>query len=341
MQLLTVLLRIALSVVFGIAGVTKLLDPRGTRDAVKNFGSPDSLAPALSIALPIAELAVAVGLLFTDTVLVSSLGALVLLVAFVLAIGVNLARGHTHDCHCFGQLYSRPLGWPTFVRNAVFALGAGFVLWQAATDTLIHPIPNRLAQSVLPVWWPLFAALAVLITLWIYLRKRRKPSPAEATAPRGLPIDSAAPPFELTAYAGGTRSLAELIDYGKPVLLIFTNPTCGPCVVLFAEIKEWQQAHSDHLTIALISFGTIKENFVNVARNGLGQVLLQQQREVAEKYGANVTPTAVLVNTNGRIASAVAAGADEIRALLATVVGTPHGSSHHHHAAKSLSEPPA
>jgi thiol-disulfide isomerase/thioredoxin len=136
----------------------------------------------------------------------------------------------------------------------------------------------------------------------------------------------------LTAYAGGTRSLTQLLDHGKPVLLIFTNPTCGPCVVLFAEIKEWQQSHSDRLTIALISFGTIKENFVNVARNGLGQVLLQQQREVAEKYGADVTPTAVVVNSRGRIASPVAAGADEIRALLATVVGIPHGSNHRHDA---------
>jgi len=333
MQLLTVLLRIALSVVFGIAGVTKLTDPRGTRDAVKNFGSPDSLAPALSIALPIAELAVAVGLLFTASFKISSLAALVLLAAFVLAISVNLARGRTHDCHCFGQLYSRPLGWPTLVRNVFFALGAGVVLWSATETAAVNQsIPATLAQLSPAQWLWLAGALAVVIVVLIFWQRRQKHAPAEvAAAPRGLPIDSAAPPFELTAYAGGTRSLAELLDYGKPVLLIFTNPTCGPCVVLFAEIKEWQQAHSDHLTIALISFGTIKENFVNVARNGLGQVLLQQQREVAEKYGANVTPTAVLVNTNGRIASPVAAGADEIRALLATVVGIPQDPNHHHH----------
>jgi thiol-disulfide isomerase/thioredoxin len=335
MQLIVVLLRIALSAVFGIAGVTKLLDPRGTRDAVKNFGSPDSLAPALGIALPIAELAIAAGLLFTTLTVESSLAALVLLGAFVAAISVNLARGRTHDCHCFGQLYSRPLGWPTLVRNLVFALGAGVVLWERSIATSSPSIPDTLSRFILPEWLWMFAALAVLIAFWIYLRQRRKPSPAEAAAaPRGLPIDSAAPTFELTAYAGGTRSLAELLDYGKPVLLIFTNPTCGPCVVLFAEIKEWQQSHSDQLTIALISFGTIKENFVNVARNGLGQVLLQQQREVAEKYGANVTPTAVVVNSNGRIASPVAAGADEIRALLETVVGIPHGSNHHHHSAE-------
>jgi protein-disulfide isomerase len=178
-------------------------------------------------------------------------------------------------------------------------------------------------------------AFLVVIATLIFLQQRQKHLPAKTpAAPRGLPVDSVAPPFELTAYAGGTSSLAQLLAYGKPLLLIFTNPTCGPCVVLFAEIKEWQKSHSEELTIALLSFGTIKENFVNVARNGLGQVLLQQQREVAEKYGANVTPTAVVVNTDGRIASPVAAGADEIRALLGRVVGSSQVPNHHHHPAK-------
>ena len=99
-------------------------------------------------------------------------------------------------------------------------------------------------------------------------------------------------------------------------MLIFTSPTCPPCVALFEEIKDWQRAHNDQLTIGLISKGTIKENFVNVARNSLGEVLLQKDREVAEQYNALVTPTAVVVSTNGRIASPLAAGADEIRNLL-------------------------
>jgi protein-disulfide isomerase len=110
---------------------------------------------------------------------------------------------------------------------------------------------------------------------------------------------------------------------------MFTSPNCGPCVVLFEEIKEWQQAHREKITIALISSGTIKENFVNVARNSLGQVLLQQKREVAEKYGANVTPTAVVVNTSGKIASPLAAGAEQIRHLLDTVLGNSHVSHNH------------
>ena len=321
MHLITVILRIALSGVFGVAGVTKLIDPRGTRDAVKNFGAPEPLVPAVSLVLPIVELAIAVGLLFTDSSRVSALAALLVLMLFILAISVNLARGRTHDCHCFGQLYSRPLGWPTLARNITFALGAVFVLWQSDT-TPGSDIVSTLAQLNSYQWLALLGAVAVVIGGLIYLQQRQKRLANEPpAAPVGLPLDSEAPPFELAAYAGGTTSLSELLAYGKPLLLIFTNPTCGPCVVLFEEVKEWQHSHSKQLTIALLSFGTIKENFVNVARNGLGQVLLQQKREVAEKYGANLTPTAVVVNTSGRIASPLAAGADEIRALLTTVLG--------------------
>jgi peroxiredoxin len=173
----------------------------------------------------------------------------------------------------------------------------------------------------------LLGAVAVGIVVLVYFRQRQKHlRPKTPAAPEGLPLDSTAPPFELAAYTGGTTSLKQLLASGKPLLLIFTNPNCGPCVVLFSEVKDWQQSHSEQLTIALISFGTIKENFVNVARNGLGQVLLQEKREVAEKYRATLTPTAVLVDPAGRIASQLAAGADEIRKLLTTVVVNSNGS---------------
>ncbi len=321
MHLITVFLRIALGGVFGVAGVTKLIDPPGTRAAVKNFGVPQPLVPAVSLALPILELAIAAGLLFTNTSRISALAALLVLMLFIVAISVNLARGRTHDCHCFGQLYSRPLGWPTLARNITFALGALILLWQAPDTMLGSSIPDTLARLNSYQWLTLVGAAAVVMAVMIYLHQRQKRLANQKPAAQvGLPLGSAAPPFELAAYDGGTTSLTKLLSYGKPLLLIFTNPGCGPCLVLFAEVKEWQHSHREQLTIALVSFGTIKENFVNVARNRLGQVLLQQKREVAEKYGAKLTPTAVLVNTSGRIASPLAAGSDEIRALLTTVL---------------------
>ncbi len=323
MALFIVLIRIALSAVFGVAGVTKFLDQRGTRDAVKNFGAPEALTPALGILLPVAELSVAVGLLFSKTAGPSAVAGLVLLSLFIIAIGINLARGQTHDCHCFGQLYSRPLGWSTLVRNVVFALAAGLVLWQSWQTT--PGIGDTLAQLTLVQWLVLLGGTGAVAAVITYVIRRNPPAAEKEFDSPALPLDSVAPPFDLIAYEGGRTSLAQLLDFEKPLLLIFTSPYCPPCVVLFKEIKEWQNAHSDRLTIALISRGTIKENFVNVARNRLGQVLLQEQREVAKQYGANVTPTAVLVTPAGRIASGVAAGADEIRALLDNVVGNGDG----------------
>jgi peroxiredoxin/uncharacterized membrane protein YphA (DoxX/SURF4 family) len=328
MTLIIALIRLALSVIFGIAGVTKLLDQKGTREAVENFGAPKSLAPAIALVLPLVELAIAAGLLFNTSVWWAALAALLVLGLFIAAIGVNLARGNTPECHCFGQLYSRPLGWPTLVRNIVFALGAVFLLWQGAREPGVAIIPT-LAKAVAEFGAfqtiLLIAALAVITGLVIYWQRRS----AKKTPPEyeGLPIDSVAPSFELEAYTGGTQSLAHLLAYGKPVLLIFTSPKCPPCIVLFEEIKDWQHLHEDQLTIALITRGTVKDNFVNIARNRLGHVLFQGEQQIAEQYRAQGTPTAIVINPNGRIASPVAGGAGDIRKLLETLVGNSHGSA--------------
>lgn len=324
MPLIIVLVRIALSVVFSLAGITKLMDQPGTREAVKNFGAPAASVRATALILPFVELAIAIGLLFSGTTAVSSISGLLLLGAFILAISVNLARGQTHDCHCFGQLYSRPLGWPTLVRNIVFALGAGFVFWQA--ELAASPgIVSILATLSAAGWALLAVAVAAIVAVFLYLQQRHRKELAARVGPEGLPIDSIAPDFELPAYHGGTESLTTLLEHGKPLLLLFTSPHCGPCIVIFKEIKEWQEAHRDQLTIAVITRGSIKDNFVNVARNSLGEVLLQKEREVGEKYGGLATPTGVVVTPDGRIASRVAAGAGEIRALLNNVLGNPNG----------------
>ncbi len=331
MLLLIALLRFALAIVFGAAGVTKLLDLKSTREAVANFGSPSALVPALSFALPLLELTIALGLLFNATAWWSALAALMLLGVFILAISLNLAQGRTHDCHCFGQLHSRPIGWTTIARNVLFALAATVVLWPGRPESnpeIITTIQDALAalsgiQLVLLILVFVGAAAAS-----IYWQRKTKRNAAQTEAETmALPLGSVAPPFDLPAYEGGRKSLDQLMEHGKPVLLVFTNPKCGPCVTLFKEMKEWQQEHDDYLTIAIVTVGTIKDNFVNVAKNGLGEVLLQEKREVAEQYRAMYTPTGVIVTPDGRIGSEVAAGAENIRKLIATILGDGQGSN--------------
>src|SRR5882672_6659640 len=171
MHLFIVLLRIALGAIFAVAGITKLLDRRGTGEAVKNFGSPERLAPVLSFVLPIAELAIAAGLLFARTTRISALASLLMLGLFIVVISVNLAHGRTHDCHCFGQLYSRPLGWPTLVRNLIFALGAGIVLWQAHTRPGAS-VFSTLAQLGSFQWLLFIGAFVMVVGILVYLQRR-------------------------------------------------------------------------------------------------------------------------------------------------------------------------
>lgn len=56
--------------------------------------------------------------------------------------------------------------------------------------------------------------------------------------------------------------------------------------------------------------------------------LLQQDREVAQAYQADGTPTAVIVRADGAIGSPLALGAEAIAALVARTVGTPAPTAH-------------
>ena len=51
-----------------------------------------------------------------------------LLAVFSVAIGWNLGRGRTPDCHCFGQLHSEPASAKALLRNGVLAALAGVSL---------------------------------------------------------------------------------------------------------------------------------------------------------------------------------------------------------------------
>src|ERR1700730_4781152 len=128
MDIVLLLARLLLAVVFVVAGLAKLADRAGSRKALLDFGVPAKFVAPFAVLLPLAELAVAVALLPTASAWWGAIGALALLLLFVAVIGYNLARGRTPDCHCFGQLHSTPAGWPTLIRNLVLAVVAAVIL---------------------------------------------------------------------------------------------------------------------------------------------------------------------------------------------------------------------
>jgi peroxiredoxin len=131
-------------------------------------------------------------------------------------------------------------------------------------------------------------------------------------------VGTAAPEFSLADLSGEMRTLGSLRAAGRPVLLVFVDPGCGPCAALIPKVAQWQRRHQDELTTVLVDRrGEGVEHRAKRIEQGLGVVLVQRDREVAAAYGVEGTPAAVLVATNGIIASPIATGADAIDALVA------------------------
>ncbi len=339
--------------VFVAAGAAKLADRAGSRQAVADFGVPPSLATPLATLLPLAELAVAAALIPAASAWWGALGALALLLLFVAGIGINLARGRKPDCHCFGQLHSAPAGWSTLLRNGALAAVSGFILWEGREGVGPSGVSWLGALSAAQLW-VLTGGLIVLGILavggWTLVNLLRqngrllvrlealeqridteegaalahaKPAVNGTQNAPGLPVGTAAPTLRLQGLYGETLTLEALRARGKPVMLLFTDPNCGPCNALLPEIGRWQQEHAEKLTISLISRGTAEENHTKSSEHGLTNVLLQEDWEISEAYQVEGTPSAVLVQPDGTIGSPVVAGPEAIQSLVARTVGAP------------------
>jgi peroxiredoxin/uncharacterized membrane protein YphA (DoxX/SURF4 family) len=342
--------RLLLAVVFILAGVAKLSDLKGSRKAITDFGLPAVLASPLALLLPLAELGVGTALIPASSAWWGALGALGLLLLFVVGISINLARGRKPDCHCFGQLHSAPAGWKTLARNGVLAAVAGFVLWAGyeggagpsaiswlgalSTAQLLGLLGGVLVLSLLAgQWWFLVHLLRQNGRLLVRLEAveatlAEGPSvlgPSQNGTPvpqaEGLAVGTEAPEFSLYGLHGETLTLEALRSSGKTVMMLFTDPGCGPCNALLPEIGRWQEEHANKLTLALISRGEVEENKTKAQEHGLRNVLLQKDWEVSESYEVRGTPSAVLISSDGKVATPVAGGAEGIRGLPSYAVG--------------------
>jgi len=88
------------------------------------------------------------------------------------------------------------------------------------------------------------------------------------------------------------------------------------------EVAQWQREYGDRLVIVPIGRGDAQANRAKSEKHGLENVLLQVDREVANAYLADNTPSAVLVR-DGRVESSLALGTDAIRGLVVHAILPP------------------
>ena len=318
MESLVLILQVLLATVFATAAAGKLLDPRGSRRALSEFGVPDRLTRVGALALPAAELGIAAALLFPSTARWGALAALVLLLAFMTGIGHALAQDRAPDCHCFGQLHSAPVGWGTLARNVALALGAAIILWRGPGPGVGEWLAARSSLELVALASALAMAAAMATVLRAAVRRARERQPGGATwmlEHSGVPLGSAAPDFDLPGACHGRATLESLCGRGQPVVLVFTAPDCGYCDVLHGHVSRWQGALAGKLTVALLSVASAPEGRRLCREHDIDDVLLADAR-ILDAYRLPATPAAVLVGTDGKVASATASSQPMIEELM-------------------------
>jgi putative oxidoreductase len=99
---LTIRIQLALGALFVIAAIPKIADPPSFAHMIYNYRIvPASLVNLMALTMPWVELLAGLALILGvwKRAALGLIGAM--LVVFIIAIGINLARGNAIDCGCF------------------------------------------------------------------------------------------------------------------------------------------------------------------------------------------------------------------------------------------------
>jgi len=139
----------------------------------------------------------------------------------------------------------------------------------------------------------------------------------------GLSAGTPAPGFRLPRLDGGELSLEAY--RGRRVLLVFSDPHCGPCDQLAPQLEQFHRRTAQIETL-MVSRGDLEANRAKMAEHGLTfPVALQRQWEISRKYAMFATPIAYLIDEAGTIAADVAVGVEPILSVLSGAAAGTNG----------------
>ncbi|MGB0065109.1 MAG: MauE/DoxX family redox-associated membrane protein [Terracidiphilus sp.] len=128
---------------------------------------------------------------------------------------------------------------------------------------------------------------------------------------KAVAVGEPAPDLKFQSLWGESVALSDLRE--RETLLLFWNPQCGFCTKMLPDLKVWEsEASPDAPQLLVISTGSASENRAMGLRS---VVVLDTESKAAHVFTAHGTPMAVLLDSDGRVASHVAAGAQAVFAL--------------------------
>jgi peroxiredoxin len=129
-------------------------------------------------------------------------------------------------------------------------------------------------------------------------------------------IGEPAPDFSLPDLSG---NLVKLSDYrGRSTLVLFWRPSCAFCQRMLPDLQDWEAHRSENTPhLIIVSCESVADN------QALGLhapiVLDHTVMGVSRRFGARGTPMAMLVDEEGKMASALAAGVPAVLTLARSV----------------------
>jgi peroxiredoxin len=149
---------------------------------------------------------------------------------------------------------------------------------------------------------------------------------SQSQIPRdGLKAGAPAPAFRLPDLDGHPVALENY--RGRRVLLVFSDPHCGPCDELAPVLARMHRDHRNNgLDFIMVGRGDAAENRRKASQHGIEfPVVIQEKWKLSKQYGIFATPVAFLVSEEGFISKDVAVGLDAITALAQEALGRRKG----------------
>lgn len=126
-----------------------------------------------------------------------------------------------------------------------------------------------------------------------------------------LSVGDDLPSLPLATLAGTTFAG---LPQGQEAILLFWSPSCGYCRRIAPEVLDWESNRPAGAPELLIL--SIGETEAIRAEGFQSTVLIDDGSNVRTRFGSRGTPSALRIDANGKIASPVAHGSDQVLAML-------------------------
>lgn len=300
-----------------VSGLAKLREPQATRDAFVALRMPPWLtrspAPAL---MPWGEIALGILLLVASgwLLVVAAAATLLLFLAYLGIIARALGFTEKVSCNCFGKLGEQGVTRRTLVRNAVLVATASLatvaaMLWVSVPVTVAGAPGATLA-------WLAMAALAGAVALLVLGHgSAATPSTTRLQAGSTLPW--------FTFLDATTRTPVRIQETGDDkTLLLFVSLGCGSCLRLLEDLDTLRAGHPDVTIRPVLSETWAGDPATWEPESMRTDALLDPHGNVINLL-VQWTPTAILVDRDGKLLADPVVGEGEVRSLIASTSAAP------------------